>query len=232
MAEPSPGPGAKPSEPDVLAHRLRYEERELNLSLRTSRMTRSSPTPPTRASRGPKPVGAISPPPSAVTVGVGPPGVAVATTAVGEPSCTTLVAVAPSCGGVEVATAVEALVAVGATVALGVEVASATTVGGGGVRNLVYTTRPAMAKRPTISKPTRPITTMMKSLLCPPLGFVIFSLPPRQTDVAPSSLDPSAMSKPQIAHWPPADYGKIDRVQSSRESPPTSTIPHWLAGRT
>jgi hypothetical protein len=224
LAEPSPRPAAKPSEPGVLAHRLRYEVRELSLSLRTSRMTRSSPTPPTRASRGPKPVGAISPPPSAVGVGVGvgPPGVGVGTTAVGEPSCRTLVAVAPSSGGVEVATAVEALVAVGATVGLGVEVASATTVAGGvGARNLVYTTRPAMAKRPIISKPTRPITTIMKSLLCPPPGLVIFSLPPGQTDVAPSSLEPSPKSTSQIAHWPPAHNGKLCRIQSYPQSSPS-----------
>jgi hypothetical protein len=222
LAEPSPRPGAKPSERDVLAHRLRYEEGELSLSLRTSRMTRSSPTPPRRASRGPKPVGAISSPPSAVGVGVGPPGVAVGTTAVGEPSCITLVAVAPSSGGVEVAATVGALVTVGATVGLGVEVAPATTVGGGvGARNLVYTTKPAMAKRPTISRPTRPITTMMKSLLCPPLGLVIFSLPPGQTDVAPSSLEPAPRSASQSAHWPPSHCGKLDRIQSCRESSPS-----------
>jgi hypothetical protein len=224
LAEPDPRPGAKPSKPDVLAHRLRYEVRELSLSLRTSRMTRSSPTPPTRASRGPKPVGAISSPPStvAVGVGVGPPGVGVGTTAVGEPSSTTLVGVAPSCGGVEVATTVGGLVAVGATVGLGVKVASATTVGEGlGAKNLVYTTRPAMAKRPIISKPTRPITTIMKSLLCPPLGLVIFSLPPRQADVAPSSLEPSPKSTSQIAHWPPAHYGKLDRIQSYQASSPS-----------
>jgi len=77
-----------------------------------------------------------------------------------------------------VASTTAGLVAVGATVASGVRVASATTVGDeAGARNLVYTTKPAMATKPIISNPTKPKTTARKSLFCPPLGTAIFSLP-------------------------------------------------------
>jgi hypothetical protein len=106
-----------------------------------------------------------------------------------------------------VGTGVNGLVAVGATVTTGVDVASATTLGEGvGARNLVYTTRPAMATRPIISKPTRPTTTIMNSLLCPPLGLAIFSLPSKQKNDAPSLPGMTPLSTLHTAHRPCANW--------------------------
>jgi len=144
----------------------------VNLNLRTRRITSSRTTPTTAASRGPNPVGAISPPPVGVDVGVAPSGAGVT-----EPSSITLVAVGAGPPGVAVTTGVEGTVAVGVVTGSEVAVTSATTVGDAeGARNLVYTTKPAMDRSPTINNPTSPIATMMKTLLCVPLRFAIFSL--------------------------------------------------------
>ena len=184
--------------------------------------------PPTKASNGPNPVGGISSPPATVAVGVGPPGEGVtpsgggvAPSGVGEPVCSTRVAVGTSSADVVgEATIVGGVGAADGLVGTAVAVAPATTGGVGlGARNLVYTTRPAIAIRPIISRPTKPTTTIRKSLLCPALGFAIFSLPSGTTSVPKPSPAKSLMDGPQTTWGHPPTGRLLHRARQGRSPP-------------